>query len=190
MDKIQLRKQIKARIAELTERQRAQQSKLACQNLINIPQFKNASVIMVFLSLPHEVDTTTIILQAWQQGKTVAVPKISWQQRHMLPIQINSLDSGISIEKFGLRNPTTGLPMPIEDINLVITPALAFDRQGNRLGRGGAYFDRFFASKQLNARKCGLVFSQQIVDSIPMEAHDKTVDLIVTDQGVIDCNSK
>ncbi len=189
MDKIQLRKEIKSRIVGLTEKQRAVQSKDACRKLVATEHFKNASVVMLYLSMPHEVDTTYIILHAWQQEKVVAVPKVSWQQRHMIPVEINSLETGITIEQYGLRNPTTGLPMPIEEIDLVVTPGLAFDRKGNRLGRGGAYYDRFLASKQLRAKKIALVFNQQIADTVPMEDHDIPVDMIVTDQEVIQCGS-
>lgn len=187
MDKKQLRKEVKERIALLTESDRALQSKQACKHLIETDEFRHASVVMVYLSMPYEVDTTSIILQGWQQEKIVAVPKVSWQQRHMIPVQINSLESGLSVAEYGLRNPTTGLPVPIEEIDLVVTPGLAFDKNGRRLGRGGAYYDRFFSSEGLTANKFGLLFGEQVVESVPMEEHDKQVDFIVTDQGIINC---
>jgi len=189
MDKIALRRQLQIRLVELTDQQRSQKSRTACQNLINTGHFKRASVVMLYLSLPHEVDTTSVILHAWQQEKTVAVPKVSWQQRHMIPVQISSLETGISTGASGLRNPVTGVPMPIEQIDLVVVPGMAFDNKGNRLGRGGAYYDRFFASKQLRAVKCGFAFSEQIVESVPIEDHDKAVDILVTDEGVIECKN-
>lgn len=137
MDKSQLRREIAVRLQQLTEQTRAEKSRKICQYLIQNDAFKSAHTVMVYLSLAHEVDTTSVILQCWQQEKTVVVPKISWQQRHMIPIEINSLETGISAGVSGLRNPTTGVPMPLEDIDLVVTPGMAFDRKGNRLGRGG-----------------------------------------------------
>ncbi|MCK5000491.1 MAG: 5-formyltetrahydrofolate cyclo-ligase [Anaerohalosphaera sp.] len=187
MDKQQLRKEVKDRIGRLTDTVRAAKSKKACKYLIETPQFQKASVVMVYLSMPYEVDTTSIILQAWQQEKVVAVPKVSWQQRHMIPVQINSLESGLSTEEYGLRNPTTGLPVPIEEIDIIVTPGLAFDKHGGRLGRGGSYYDRFFASELLRAQKYGLLFDEQVVESVPMTEHDKPVDVIVTDQGITNC---
>jgi 5-formyltetrahydrofolate cyclo-ligase len=184
-DKTQLRRLLQSRLLEMTEEQRNKKSKLACERLIQTEQFKQSSVIMVYLSLPHEVDTAPIILYAWQHGKTIAVPKVSWQQRHMIPVQINSLETGLATESSGLRNPITGTPMLIEDIDLVITPALGFDRNGNRLGRGGAYYDKFFDSKNLRAIKCGFAFSEQIIDSVPVDDHDEKVDFVVTDEEVI-----
>ncbi len=142
---------------------------------------------MLFLSLPHEIDTTSAILGAWQQQKTVTVPKVSWQQRHMIPVKITSLETGLSVTASGLRNPVTGIPMPLEEIDLVVTPGLAFDIKGNRIGRGGGYYDRFFGSEQLKASKCGFAFNCQVVESVPSDGHDKSVDFLVTDKGIINC---
>ena len=140
---------------------------------------------MMYLSLPHEVDTSEAVLYSWQQGKTVVMPKVSWQQRHMIPVQISSLETGYSTEASGLRNPITGVPMPIEEIDLVVAPALGFDKKGNRLGRGGAFYDRFFANQQLNASRCGFAFAEQLVDSVPVEERDEPVDFLVTDKEVL-----
>jgi 5-formyltetrahydrofolate cyclo-ligase len=185
MDKVELRGKLLKCLLEMTEKQRGEKSKRACRNLICTPQFRKASGVMIYLSLPHEVDTSEAILCAWQSGKIVAVPKISWQQRHMIPVQINSLETGFSTTSSGLRNPVTGVPMPIGDIDLVVTPALGFDGKGNRLGRGGAYYDRFFANSGLRAAKCGFAFAEQRIDSIPVTATDVAVDFLVTDEEVV-----
>jgi 5-formyltetrahydrofolate cyclo-ligase len=140
---------------------------------------------MLYLSLPHEVDTSEAILCAWQFGKIVAVPKISWQQRHMIPVQIDSLETGFSSDVAGLRNPITGVPIPISELDLVVTPALGFDRKGNRLGRGGAFYDRFFVNNELKASRCGFAFSEQLVGSIPVTECDEPVDFLVTDEEII-----
>ena len=187
MDKAQLRRIIKSRLVQIDESQRVEKSRKACQYLIEADEFRKAHTVMIYLSFAHEVDTTAVILHCWQHGKTVVAPKVSWQQRHMIPVEINSLESGISTGAGGLRNPTTGMPMPLEDIDVVVAPGLAFDRKGNRLGRGGAYYDRFLASEQLKATVCSLAFAEQIVDAVPVEEHDRRVDFIVTDEGIIKC---
>lgn len=185
MEKEQLRRELRKGLLEISPEQRSEKSRRACQNLISTPQFQNASVVMLYLSMPHEVDTSEAILSAWQLGKTVVVPKVSWQQRHMIPVQINSLETGFSTEVAGLRNPITGVPVPFEDIDLVVTPGLGFDRNGNRLGRGGSYYDRFFANPQLKAQKCGLAFAEQLVDSVPVAEHDQSIDFLVTDEKIM-----
>ncbi len=190
MDKAQLRNELQKRLLQMSDEQRSGKSHKACQNLISTPQFQSASAVMMYLSLPHEVDTSEAILHAWQLGKAVAVPKISWQQRHMIPVQINSLETGFSTSASGLRNPITGIPTPFAEIDLVVTPALGFDRKGNRLGRGGSYYDRFFANDELKAPRCGFAFAEQIVDSVPMAETDVPVDFLVTDEEVVYFNDR
>ncbi len=185
MDKAELRHQLRNRLLAMPPEQRKEKSKRACRNLISTEQYQSASIIMLFLSLPHEVDTSEAILQAWQLGKTIAVPKISWQQRHMIPVQISSLETGFATGAGGLRNPVAGVPIPFGQIDLVVAPALGFDRLGNRLGRGGSFYDRFFANKEVIASRCGLAFAEQIMDSIPITASDEPVDFVVTDEEVI-----
>lgn len=185
MGKEQLRSQLQKSLLAMSPEQRSEKSRKACQNLISTPQFQSATSIMMYLSLPHEVDTSEAILHAWQLGKAVAVPKISWQQRRMMAVEINSLETGLSISDSGLLSPVTGVPMPFEEIDLVVTPALGFDRKGNRLGRGGSYYDRFFSDEKFRASKCGFAFVEQVIDSIPVDAEDVPVDFLVTDEEVI-----
>ena len=184
MNKAELRRELLNRLHSISTEQRNQKSRKACRNLISSEQFQNASTVMMFVSLPHEVDTSEAILHAWQLGKAVAVPKVSWQQRHMIAVQINSLDTGFSTSSSGLRNPTAGVPVPFSDIDLVVTPALAFDKEGNRLGRGGCYYDRFFANPELKATRCGFGFAEQLIDSLPTADHDEAVDMLVTDEQI------
>ncbi len=185
MDKQKFRVELKNRLSQMSEADKKLQSQNICSKLTQMPEFKKAGLIMIFLSLPHEVDTTPIILCAWQQGKSVSVPKVSWQQRHMLPVQINSLETGFSTDGYGLKNPVTGVPVPLEDIDLVITPGLGFDKKGNRLGRGGGYFDRFFSNENLKAKKCAICFSQQVIDHVPTDDHDVPIDCLISDNMVM-----
>lgn len=183
--KVELRQQLRNTLLEMPEARRKDKSRSACRHLVATEEFQRASIVMMYLSLPHEVDTSDAILHAWQLGKTVAVPKISWQQRHMIAVGINSLETGFARGASGLRNPIGGAPIPFGDIDLVVSPALGFDRQGNRLGRGGAFYDRFFANSALTASRCGLAFVEQIVDSVPATESDEPVHFLVTDEGVI-----
>ena len=73
---------------------------------------------MVFLSLPKEVDTTPLVLHAWQDGKRVLAPKVNWEQRRMLPIEIVSLTDNISEGAMGLREPAEGSPFALDQIDL------------------------------------------------------------------------
>lgn len=190
MDKATLRHELKQRLMQLSPQEIADKSKQICEHVVSSAVFQNSSVVMMFLSMPHEVDTTPLILCAWQQGKTVAVPKMSWEQRHMIPVEIKSLETGLKLDRMGLRNPINGVPVPFEEIDMVITPGLGFDRQGNRLGRGGSYYDNFFTINKIKAAKWGVAFNEQLCDSIVHDDTDVPVDAVVTEAGVIPCNRK
>jgi 5-formyltetrahydrofolate cyclo-ligase len=188
MDKECLRVKLQKSLLEMSEEERVEKSRKACKNLFSTLQFQKAATIMMYLSLPHEVDTSGAVLYSWQLGKTVVMPKISWQQRHMIPVKISSLEKGFTTSASGLRNPIMGVPIPIEEIDLVVAPALGFDRKGNRLGRGGSFYDRFFAHKQFHAPRCGFAFAEQLVESVPVSEHDEPVDFIVTDEEILYLN--
>ena len=185
MDKEQLREQLHKRLLAIPPDERIEKSRRACKNLISTPQFQSATSIMIYLPLPHEVDTSEAILHAWQLGKSVSVPKISWQQRRMIAVEINSLETGLSTSSLGLRSPATGAPVPFEEIDLVVTPGIGFDKEGHRLGRGNAYYDRFFADEKFRASKCGFAFDEQVIDPIPVDSNDVRMDLLVTNEEIL-----
>jgi 5-formyltetrahydrofolate cyclo-ligase len=187
MDKIAMRHELKTRLMQISREQCVQKSKQLCEHVVGSKAYREAAVVMAFLSLPHEVDTTPIILHAWQCGKTVAVPKVSWEQRHMIPVELTSLETGLQADKMGLRNPVNGTPVPHEEIDLVLTPGLGFDREGNRLGRGGAYYDRFFSTHKLKALRWGIAFSEQLCDAVAHDDNDVPVHAVVTEHGILTC---
>lgn len=156
----------------------------ACRRLADQPEFKRAEVVMVFLSAAHEIDTSSLVLHAWEAGKRVLAPRISWEQRRMLPTEIRSLTDDISRGPLGMREPTSGPPIPVADIDLVLVPGLGFDRLGNRLGRGRGFYDRFLAHRDFRGVACGLALAEQFVDAVPAGPHDRSVGLLVTDKQV------
>ena len=109
-------------------------------------------------------------------------------QRQSIPTHIVlpaiGLEEGMIVNQ-GIREPAGGEAWPIEQIDLVVVPALAYDRSGNRLGRGGGFYDRFLAQPALRAVRCGLAFSKQVVQELPVGPNDHPVDLLVTDAEVL-----
>ena len=185
MDKAQLRSRIRNCLFDIAPETRKQKSELACQRLVNTRAFQDASTIMMYLALDYEADTGPAMQEAWRLGKTVVVPKVFWEERFMVPVRIDSLDDDFSIERVsGLRSPVSDVCTPLEQIDLVVVPALAFDKQGQRLGHGGGYYDRFFADEHLQAIRCGFGFQEQMFEAVPVYDTDQAVELIVTDERI------
>src|SRR3954468_926148 len=141
-NKSAIRKQLREVLAAMTDVERHAKSLAACSLIAGSPEFAASRVIMLFLSTPGEVDTASLALRAWQAEKTVVVPKVSWDQRRMLPVEISSLTTGMTQTGPGIREPIAGNAMPADMIDLVIVPGLGFTNSGYRIGRGMGFYDR------------------------------------------------
>src|SRR5689334_432358 len=91
-----IRRELRERLGAMTDESRHTKSITACGLLSATPEFTAARVVMMYLSTSQEVDTAPLALRCWQAGKTVVVPKVSWDQRRMLPVEIHSLQTGIT----------------------------------------------------------------------------------------------
>lgn len=182
--KKELRDKVRSVLAALSPEEIKERSLAAANLLFQQPEYRKAEILMTFLSLPNEIDTTAICLRSWKDRKRVLAPKVSWEQRRLLPIQIDSLSDGLNSSPLGLREPADGVPIPVADIDLVIVPGLAFDPLGNRLGRGRGFFDHFLAHRDFRAVACGLAFEEQFVEKVPAGPQDIPVDMLVTDKHV------
>lgn len=182
--KKELRTKMRAVLAGIPPDTLQEQSRRAAERLFALPLYKRAEVLMVYLSLPQEADTTPIVLQAWKDRKRVLAPQISWESKQMTPVSIKNLDTDVADTPYGIRAPVRGTPFPIELIDLVIVPGLAFDPEGNRLGRGRGFYDRFLSKLEFRGRICAFAHEQQFVESIPCRPHDVRVQVLITDRKV------
>jgi 5-formyltetrahydrofolate cyclo-ligase len=182
--KAALRRELREKIAAMTPQQRHGKSLAACALLAAAPEFAQARVVMLYLSTPEEVDTAPLALRCWQAGKSVVVPKVSWDQRRMLPVEITTLQTGITSTGPGIREPIAGKPIPLDLIDLAIVPGLGFSTTGHRIGRGMGFYDRFLAQSDFVGRSCGLAFEEQIVEALPVLDHDIPLSMLVTDSEI------
>lgn len=180
-----LRQQLRAMDAEAIRDRSAE----ATARLVATEAFQNARTIMLFLSLPQEIDTRTLAVRAWQGRKTVTAPLVSFAQRHMIPVELRSLSDPMVTDERGLRNPANAYPVPIEDVDLVIVPGLGFDITGQRLGRGAGFYDRFLGQPSFTGVTAGLGFDEQVIDAVPTQKHDVALDMIVTDRRTVHCGA-
>jgi 5-formyltetrahydrofolate cyclo-ligase len=168
--------------------ERHARSLAACSNLISTKEFKAAQVVMIFLSMSNEIETGTLAIKAWSEGKNVVVPRVEWGQKRMEPVEIQSLDVGLQTTGPGLREPVEGKVVPLGVIDMVVIPGLAFDRKGYRVGRGRGFYDRFLAQQDFAGVRCALCFHEQLMlEALPCEIHDVAMDLVVTDKEIVRC---
>ena len=160
-------------------------SRAIVKRLAELDQIRRASTLMVYLGFGSEVLTDDLILRGWEEGKRIAVPLCRPVSRELIACRIDGFDE-LECGHYGLREPKADRlrPVPPGEIDAVVVPAVAFDRQGHRLGYGGGYYDRFLPGAP-RATRIGVAFARQIVAEIPAGPHDVTMDCIVTEREVI-----
>jgi 5-formyltetrahydrofolate cyclo-ligase len=186
--KRRLRGQMKQALWAIDAKDAARRSAHACALLTALPEFRQARTVMVYLHMAHELSVDAAAEAAWADGKTVLAPKFSVRRREMVGVRIDSLTEGLVPGDYGIREPAAWDPWPVGEIDLVVVPGLAFDRRGNRLGRGAGLYDRFLASPQRRALACGAAFAEQLVDRLPAQPHDVPLNLLGTDRQVLRYN--
>jgi 5-formyltetrahydrofolate cyclo-ligase len=183
-DKSLIRRQLRAKLEAIPEAARQAKSLSACSLMCSSPEFSAARVVMLYLSSQHEMDTAPLALRCWQSGKTVVVPKVSWDQRRMLPVEITSLQTSMTTTGPGVREPVGGQPIPLNLIDLVIVPGIGFTPDGHRIGRGMGFYDRFLAQSNFIGLSCGYGFEEQIIPTLPVLDHDMALSMLCTDRGI------
>ncbi len=152
------------------------------EKLRKLELYKSSKNIMFFVSKEGEIDTVTIIKRDIGL-KNIFVPKVSGKKLEVY--RIKDFERDLSMGKFGILEPNKNAVRKCRaNVDLVIVPALVFDRQGHRLGYGQGYYDRFL-SKIRAEKRVGVIYSEYLVDRISREPHDVPVRTIVTEKGVV-----
>ena len=186
-DKRAIRKRALAARDALTREEIVARSSAICSSVTALPEVRACSTLMAFLSTGSEVITDEIICWAWQQSKRVLAPVCLRAEGRLIVSPITCF-ADVEPGYRGIREPRTELLAPVEkdEIDVVVVPAVAFDRRGYRVGYGGGYYDRFLAGMGPRAIKIGIAFSCQLIPEAPEENHDIAVDVIVTDEEIIE----
>jgi len=177
--KKEIRKNILALRREIPLNLQIEKSKLIIEKVIQHPAYQNAQCVICYIDAKGEVKTGELIEHAWKHGKQVAVPKVHGNDMKFYYISsYEQLESGT----FGIPEPKISCPelTCIPENSVVIMPGVAFDMNGNRIGYGKGYYDRYFAV-QTNLYKIALAFSMQIVPEIISDSFDIRADYVITE---------
>lgn len=154
------------------------------KNLFETLSFENADNIALYFSKNNEVLTQKIILDLLKEGKRVFLPKIKVKENELEFREIKSLGD-LEEGSFGIAEPKKACPVVDPDeLDLIILPCIGVDEQGNRIGRGAAYYDRFLAKHSYIKSIC-LAYNFQLTKSLKPEEHDRKVNLTITDKKVL-----
>ncbi len=187
--KAALRKRMRAMGAPLGAAEREQAAQSLCRMLEQQPCWVQARLILAFIPMPVEVDVLPALERARRAGKRLALPRFRPVQKDYEICEVGDLTADLQMGAFNISEPAAHCPVvALPELDFVLVPGLAFDRTGQRLGRGKGFFDRMLS--QVKGVTCGVTFDWQIVDQVPVEPHDIALDCLVTPTQWLDCRSR
>jgi len=174
-----LRRQMQAASKTISAEKRRADSQKLCALLAARPFFQDAASILFFAPLPGEIDIWPLLEKALAADKVAALPCFDADDRVYRSRRVKNLHVEIVSGKFGIREPATScIEMPLDQLGLVLVPGVAFDAQGNRLGRGKGFYDRLL--KDFRGIKAAIAFDEQLTAEVPSEKNDVRMDYVVT----------
>ncbi|MFO7840413.1 MAG: 5-formyltetrahydrofolate cyclo-ligase [Desulfosalsimonadaceae bacterium] len=185
--KQQLRRQVEKKLDALSQGET--QRKLAAieEQLFELANFIEAETSLLYISKQHEVDSSNIIDRSLRNNKDIVLPLFDAKNgsARLFKIQEPQADlrkaAGDTLEP----NPQRCKPVQMENVDIAIIPGIAFDEKAGRLGTGAGRYDRIIPKLPATTRKVAVAFEDQIAPLVPLESHDKCVDIIITDERII-----
>ena len=149
------------------------------EQLEGLPEFVGAESVLLYWSMPSEVNTHSF-LERWYGRKKLYLPRVAGESLEIREYSPETMEEGYR----GIMEPSSLAPVA-QEVDLVIVPGMAFDAKGNRLGRGGGFYDRLLPL--LSCPKVGVCRSAQFVEEVPMQSWDQKVDIVITPSNCYIC---
>ncbi|MDO5517647.1 MAG: 5-formyltetrahydrofolate cyclo-ligase [Clostridium sp.] len=151
--------------------------------------YKQAENIFIYISYDSEINTKSMINRAIKEGKNIYVPRTEFSTKLMNAVKINNFENLIE-SRYGILEPKKDEPfINPNDLDLIVVPGVAFDKDGGRIGYGAGYYDRYFKriNKENKSRitKLALVYDFQIIDKVPSDEEDVSIDAVLTEKQFI-----
>lgn len=183
----EIRKAIRQKRRLLTLAEQQQAADKLCKQVLTHPKIEQAQTIALFLSFDGEIDTSPLISQLWALNKQVCLPVLHPFHRHHLLFLRYTPSTVLVKNRFNISEPPLNVNMviPISNIDIIFTPLVAFDEQGQRLGMGGGFYDRTLENwQQKSFYPMGLAHTCQQVAHLPIANWDVPLPEIITPEKI------
>jgi 5-formyltetrahydrofolate cyclo-ligase len=182
-----IRGNIEKTLAALSDKEIKNKTHKVEKRLFEFANFLEANIVLLYINSHCEVNSLKIIKRCLNFKKIVILPAFVPTKYEMKLLKIDDLDTDLTLGPRNILepNPSQCNIVPIECIDIAIIPGVAFDEKGGRIGSGDGYYDRLIPKLPITTRKVALTFEDQIVPQIQMEAHDRHVDIIITEKRII-----
>ena len=177
-DKKVLRSEVKRKTLSMGQAERDTEAQRVVAQLECCLTEREVGVLAMFYPLPDEIDVLPIAERAKASGWRVVMPRMASGEEAEMEFYDFS-EEQMAEGKLGVLEPQMGDPIGVEEIDLMVVPAVAFTADGARLGRGKGYYDRYMARSGFRAYTIGVGYAHQILSDLPQEAHDRRVDRVI-----------
>lgn len=163
-------------------------SKKITKNILSLKEISQSQNIMIYVSYRSEVDTEKLIISLLNKNKNLFAPYCVKNEKRMEIVKIKNLDKDLEKGAYGIKEPAKYLRTKNTEpgnLDVVIVPAVAFSKNGYRVGYGGGYYDRFLARLNNDTISIGVNYEEMVFNSVPKEEHDLAVDILVTDKKIL-----
>ncbi len=184
--KKQLRQKYRIEIKKLTPEEATRKSSIINHRALTFPLLSEAKVIAAYASFRNEVKTWDLLTHLLQGDYCLALPVVNSLEHTMEFRELEKLQDLVP-GALEIKEPRNGRICHPEEIDLFFIPGVAFDYQGNRLGRGAGYYDRYLSKVRSNAIKVGVAFQMQLTDKLPVNQDDIKMDYIITEDQLLNC---
>ena len=191
--KEELRDSIRKQQLGLAQEWVTSMSRAAQEAVVGCPEFESARVVGCYIAMPAEVQTDAILSRCWLEGKRVCVPAFDGNAGQYR-LSVVRRESRMVKGSMGIGEPVEKKWVSFEELDMIVVPALAFDRDGHRLGHGGGHYDRLMATGRKGGVvgggrrgpfRLGLVFEFQVIECVPVGGKDVPMDAVVTEKREI-----
>jgi len=185
--KQEIRNNIAKTLEDISDKEIAKKTKQVEDNLFEFANFLEAQIVLLYVNNKTEVASSNIIKRCFDFNKVVILPAFNIKTYKMKLMKVDDLDNDLTTGPRGILEPDINRCkiVPVDCIDLAIIPGVAFDEKGGRIGTGEGYYDRFIPKLSVTTRKVALALECQIIQQVPVESHDKHVDIIITDERII-----
>jgi len=185
-DKAALRALMRAKRQALTAEERHVLSHAAATYVLQCLPWKKARSVALYIAVRGEMDTSPLLHAARQRGKQVLLPQCVMEEPGAMRFTLCQGPEMLAPGAFGIPEPSCSAGMPEVAPDLIIVPAVAFDRRGTRLGQGGGFYDRYFSRPEVaGVPRLGFIYAFQLVEHLPQDPWDLPVDGVCTEHGIL-----
>ena len=177
-----LRRATIERILSLDPALRAKQDAALVLRFATLPGLADARVVLLYVTaFPEEIPTRPLLRQVRDLGKTLVCPRVDRAERRLRLFQVDDIDSDLVPGAMGIPEPRSGCkPVDPSQVDWLLVPGLAFDPLCHRIGRGAGHYDKLLPTFRPETPRLALIYDEQWIDAIPVEAHDVQLDGVVS----------